>query len=561
MWQFSLTVIIYKILEFLKKYQKIAASVVILSVAAITFFYNYQHVLNGQVNDAMVELVQAHYLKLNRLVFFVDNYPGGNAMGIESLVPYLNKLIWQTFSITHYEVSTYIMYFLSFLITLYIVYKIIGLSNNDLVIKNPFQYKLILFIFLLFVASSSLIGHIGTIFTRNGISLLWSSLSVLGFVYFLSAESENKKNKNLIYGFAIFLISFIAGVWSYSAFKPYFAAYYSSWILFYVLTGNVKANYKKIIILALASLVLYLISLNFAGGSLKDALLRGNYVVGDLNLKLYLKRFFYTLIMPFFTTSDNSFYFSEVVQESYNKPMLSYVMSIFFIIGTLGSIKYFKKDIFCYSLIAWTIGSFFFGLAGPSIKYNYVMYIFPLLICFRGMEFSLLMLKNAKINYESESVKNIMVFTIILMIAIHLRQEWSHLFYVVPTDDRLKYEVKYGYSSKEAIRSAIGTQESPTFFVSNYSVDSIRFFLRDYPYVYVHARRHIYSSKEYFSTVVNREIKDFNTTKKMQIICQDDPCYFLSETGYSCEKIKSANFLDIKYYYFECNTKRYHDPK
>jgi hypothetical protein len=52
---------------------------------------------SGVINDEAIELLVSEDLPMDHLYFFAPNYHGGNVTLIESLVPYINRLIMSIF--------------------------------------------------------------------------------------------------------------------------------------------------------------------------------------------------------------------------------------------------------------------------------------------------------------------------------------------------------------------------------------------------------------------------------------------------------------------------------
>jgi hypothetical protein len=558
MWRDYIIQITLKTLAYFKKNQVFITTLLVTTICTLTFYFLNERVLYGQINDAMVELMQAYHLKKGEIPFFAPNYPYGNVMPIEGLIPILNNFIWNTFGIKNLEKVTYLIFYAMFLATLLIFAISLNLSRNDFFVKNNYQKKIIIVLALTAMASTSAIGHIVTILTRNGVSLFWSALAVLGMVLMIKSDQDKKKQ---IRSYICFIISFVGGIWTYSAFKPFFISVFTAWFVFNFLNReNLKSYFKLSMMMFLCGLCYYLI-LQLTQTPMGSGFFRGDYVVGDLNITTYFKRYIYTVMMPIISSKDQSFFFTEVVHASFLKPLLSGAFGVLFIIGTITCLLFFKKDIFSFSLVAWYVGSMYYAFAGPSLKYNYAMLLFPILISLRGLE-SIFVFYNHIVDKMMRGEQFVKIAgTLVLTIIIgqkHIKEEWNHLFNSIHQKNEYIRDTNYGYSAFEAIKSQNIDSNIPIYLVSSVSVDTARFLLKEEKTVAVTTYAHAYSHKWYFLDVLNNR---FPAAEKVQVVCQDQPCPFLRVGGYRCERTYENKIFNIDHYFYQCELSPKYDYK
>ena len=268
--------------------QKIFLFLFFSSAALASFFHFFPK--RYLLGDEATELLQAMDLPLDTFYTLVPSFKSTWVVpGIEPLFAYLNRWIFEAVGATVFVPK--IILILTFAFTVVISFFSI----------RKFLNAQTAWIATTIYATSFYSIGVNQFLTRNALSPIWCIITLTFLCMFSDEQYKDSRSKSL---FAVGIFSsLLLGLFTYSAFKIYFAALFFSSLLFFLIERNFELL-KKTFFIFLFTLSTYLFLLDQTQG-VEAVMSRGNYTLVE---KVYLfESLWRTFLWPILY-STNSFF-------------------------------------------------------------------------------------------------------------------------------------------------------------------------------------------------------------------------------------------------------------
>lgn len=347
------------------------------------------------INDEAVELIQGTGMPLDRFHFFAPEpcYPDGIADVIETAVPYFQRML--TGEITSPADQPRHEFIVR---AFYLAAYITGACLLALTAGRLWAYPWSPIAGLLLIFSSYCL-ILNNIVTRNGITILWSTLAAWSLILWLNRRPEASAARNAL-GLILLTITLILGCWTYTSFRILTVAIYGALSLHWLRYERTKTSLLAITLSAVGFATVIALMVTADETELEFFIKRGSYALRDPYD--YIARLGYTLLSPWHHASSNSVPFLvEDVHILVGRAVISPWLSPFFALGWVlawrGSCRYVHL-----CALVWTLGMIGCALAGPNTKYLFVFLPFTLLLTLSGLRATVEFL-NARIFSKNET--------------------------------------------------------------------------------------------------------------------------------------------------------------
>ena len=350
------------------RWRGLALAMTLLVVGASRLLF-WDSVPRGMFNDQGVELLQAADLPIDRFHFYAPSYHGGNVDQIESLVPYVIRVLGLADP--------------DDLATVHVLFTLALVAGAALLFQamretHGFGWGLAVAALL---ALSSYGSYVNRILTRNGVSVLWAAL-----LLFLLSLAVGEPGRRRTLAAVALPFALVASLMSYTSFKALFPAVPIVWLIHALR----RRSGRRQAVLAAAAAVLAAFALAAAGGSSMQALfLRGAYVMpADRSVSTFAGFAGQSLLLPVHLTRHfaEGGFFIESVHALFGRAMLAPPLRPFFVIGVLlGLYRFARGRDGGHVAAVWLLGSLILSIGGPSLKTHYAFWPFVAWITVDGL--------------------------------------------------------------------------------------------------------------------------------------------------------------------------------
>ena len=425
----------------------------------------------GVINDEAIELLVAQDLPTDQVYYFAPNYQGGSVVLIEALVPYANLLISRVFG---YDLRFIHLFFaLCYGLACYVFF---------LLVKDVYRSEKFAVFGTILLAGASYACFYNRILTRNGISILWTSLLMWVVWKILHASTEHRKSS--LYLLCLPLVLILA-LWTYTSFKFINAAVYVSlgmWCLSYspLRKAAKKKEWGYLFSSVAITFLLFLALLVISKTSLHYVIFRGSYVLGGslgAALKKYLSHLVYSLLLPVYFKPGGDFLI-EVTHTAYNRHTLPIFLVPFFLLGVWETLRLWKKSFGFQqvTLLIWFFGTALLAVGGPNLKHHFALFPCVLWIALYG-------LKQVADWVSSVFHDRTVTLLAIAFIAVYFGGELHHLYNNVPQDGLLILDAGLPKAVSQVTLRQVETG-TDVYLVEGWGRDAVRLYTRKNPNIH-----------------------------------------------------------------------------
>lgn len=422
----------------------------------------------GLINDEAVEILQSQDLPTDRFYFFTPNYQGGNADIIESFMTYVGFSIRKIFGANLYYLHLF-----------YSLYFCAAFGCFLYLLRRLYQDMAIVGWGSLFFCSSSYALFYNRILTRNGISLLWSTLLLL--VIWLIFNDTGK-----IQTFSLLLclpLVVVGSLWTYTSYKFLTIAIYMALALhWFSLPKYFRKKRQHGLLLTgsfLTMITLFSGCLLLGGTSFSSFFFRGSYVLrGEFSLAV--KRYFFhlirSLLLPVFHQIGGDF-LMDVTHLAYNRQMLSWLLIPFFFIG-IGRVlvTWHKKfDFFHIVFLVWGFSTIALAVGGPHLKHHFALFPFVMLLTIHGID------KIYQIGRFHINKRILLILMAVYCFGVISGEVW-HIMWKIPTNNMLILDTRFPMAFSQKAQALLATMPK-VYIVEGYGRDATRYYTRQNPRV------------------------------------------------------------------------------
>lgn len=346
----------------------------IFSIALAISLRSHFGIHRALVNDEAVELVIGTGMPLDRFYFWSPQaaYAEGEADLMETGVPYVNRFLAH-FTKENGQPGSFIpLVRVIFAIAQACAAALLGMAAARL---WGMVWGLATGL-MLGVSAFALI--VNNVVTRNGVSLLWSTLAVYVLVRFFVVAPV--KRWVPVLGLALVLV---LGCWTYTSFRMLAAAIYFALVVDWL---RFDRGWRALPMIG-SSLVLFVVALLALlmadGGSFSSFAGRGSYVLGEASD--YFRRLWPTLLSPgYYVRPEVATFLVEDVHILVGRQVLSLLLVPFFVVGLIGG--WFQGARFVQFLsVVWGFGMAACALGGANMKYLFVFLPVTMMIAMSGL--------------------------------------------------------------------------------------------------------------------------------------------------------------------------------
>jgi len=433
---------------------------VVLVGGYVYFSLVYNSGASGLFNDEAIELLVSQDMPLKGFYFFAPGYKGSQIIPLESLVPYVNRLIFSIAGLHLIFIRLFFMLCLALACCFF--YRVVERYYS--------QAYGILGVILL--AGSSYTNFYNQILHRNGVTFLWTCAFIwLMYKYMVMTLSGGRR----VYILSALPLVVVLSNLTYTPFKFLSPVIYIALVVWTLVYASRKREcLAALLSLGIAALAGY--ALLRAGGSSVDFILsRGNYVVAKgFGVRLYLSNVARSLLLPLCYSESPDFHI-EMTHIGFHRHTLSYVLVPFFAWGILVSLlgsadrTGFQKLI----LAVWVCGTALLALGGPELKHHYALFPFVILISLFGFHSCMVWLE------RYFSIGMISWGTIIIVV-LFLLSEARHLYWANQQNEAIFLEKRMPRALALTALKRVN-QLSRVYLIEQYGKDSLRFYTRHEP--------------------------------------------------------------------------------
>jgi len=435
---------------------------IVLGSGYVCFSLMYNSGVDGLFRDEATELLVSKDMPLAKFYFFAPQEKGGQTPLIESLVPYLNRLI---FSISGMDLVRIRLFFILCLaLACCFFYRVLERHYSQ-------AYGVLGVILLL---GSSYTGYYNQILERNGISLFWTCVIIWSMQRYCARTASGQPRARIL----IFLPLVMLGAsLTYVSFKYIAVAAYAAlflWTLVYAPRWKESAH---VLLSFLLALLLGYIALIAGGSSVASALSGGDYaLIKGITPRLSLDNIARSLLLPL-RYPESGYFSMEMTRIGFHRHTLSFVLLPFFIWGIVESLRGstdksgFQRLILC----VWLLSTALVSAGGPELTHQYAVFPTVILLSVFGLHgFTTWMSRRG----ESRAP----AYVLAAIVVIFLVAEMRHLYWAnmknedVFLDKRMPKAV-----ALQALESARALDK--VYIVEWYGKDAIRFYIQDEPKV------------------------------------------------------------------------------
>lgn len=336
------------------------------------------------INDEAVELRQAEGTSWRSFHFLTppEAYPEGSVEEIETLAPYLHRASFTLLASALNDREA----FLAPVRGLHLAAFVLAALIFTAALAHRWGDEMACVGGVCF-ATSGFVLILNHILTRNGISILWGSLLVLALCRW---EAPAQADKRWPWAAGIWTATLILGCWTYTSFRIVAAAGFAALLLAWLYFDR---RLRSAIVLSAAGstfcLLLFLL-VKADGSSFESFLRRGSQAVGSGDYYWY--HLSLCLAAPFWhasgeiSTGEISTFVTEDVHHLMGRALLSPFLAPFFGLGLLAGLLRRKVE-WPVFVAAWTwlLSMPLCALGGPSVKYQFALFPFILLLTARGL--------------------------------------------------------------------------------------------------------------------------------------------------------------------------------
>ncbi len=317
------------------------------------------------INDESLELLQAANMPLDGFYLLAPSFTDAwEVDGIESLMPYCNLALFRIFGISENPVRFF--HALIFAMTALALFLLVNHFHN-------WRSALI-------TAGCYAVSGYGVCFnqilTRNAATPLFL---VTALYWLCKAEhDEITVKKRRITALTVIPLTLLAGTFTYSSFRAAVASFYTVWFierLYRSFGHNERSRIIYELLLPVGSsavfLFIFILSLTVSSLDINQFFWRAHYI--DLNFKDFFEFMGCSLIWPILYLYRNDF-FVEATHLMYGKAPLPVFAAPFWLLGLAATFTKRCPAVVSRSAFIGLIGSAFFALTGPNLKYFYVFW-------------------------------------------------------------------------------------------------------------------------------------------------------------------------------------------
>ncbi|MCX6354724.1 MAG: 6-bladed beta-propeller [Candidatus Aureabacteria bacterium] len=434
----------------------------VLGCGYVCFSLAYNSGVDGLFKDEATELLLSKSMPLPSFYFLIPQEKGGQTPPIESLIPYVNRLI---FSIAGMHLVLIRLFFIACLaLACCFFYRILE--------RHYSQAYGVLGVVLLVGASYT--GYYNQILERNGISLFWTCLIIWIMQRYCARTASGQPRARIL---AFLPLVMLGANLTYMSFRYIAVAAYAAlflWTLVYAPRWKESAH---VLLSFLFALLLGYIVLIAGGSSVASVLSGGEYaLIKGITPRFSLGNIVRSLLLPL--RYPGSGYFGvEMTRIGFHRHTLSFVLLPFFIWGIIQSLKAstdksgFQRLVLCL----WLFSTALVSAGGPELKHQYAVFPTLILLSVFGLHgFTDWMSRRG----ESRAT----AYVLAAIVVIFLAGEMRHLYWANMKNEEVFLDKRMPKAvALQALESARALDK--VYIVEWYGKDAIRFYIQNEPKV------------------------------------------------------------------------------